>query len=108
MINIEPRHLDMILSILKKYDQTFYIFGSRITEKARRFSDVDLFYVDDIPEKTIYSIQDDFEESDLPYTVDVVNYNRCQPYFQKIIKEKKELLYQNSHEKNNLKDPLST
>ena len=108
MINIEPRHLEMILSILKKYNQTFYIFGSRITNKAQKFSDVDLFYVATIPDKTIYSIKNDFEESNLPYTVDVINYNSCQPYFQKIIKEKYELLYRNSHEKNDLKDPFVT
>ncbi len=96
MINIEPRHLEMILNILKKYDYTFYIFGSRITEKAKQFSDVDLFYVDEIPEKIIYAIKDEFEESNLPYTVDIVNFNRCQPYFQEIIKKNYACLYQGS------------
>ncbi len=96
MINIEPRHLDIIFSILKKYDYTFYIFGSRITEKAKQFSDIDLFYVDEIPEKIIYAIKDDFEESNLPYTVDIVNFNRCAPYFQEIIKKNYACFYQGS------------
>lgn len=104
MINIEPRHLEMIFSILKKYGYTFYIFGSRITEKARKFSDVDLCYTDDIPSKTLFAIKEDFEESNLPYTVDLVNYHKCQPYFQEIIKKKYACLYQGSHL--NESDPL--
>jgi predicted nucleotidyltransferase len=100
MINIEQRHLDMVMNILKKYDYTFYIFGSRITEKAKKFSDLDLFYIDPIPEKTLYLIKEEFEESNLPYTVDLVNYQKCKPYFKEIIKQNYQLLYKSSRSEN--------
>ncbi len=86
MINIKPRHLDIVMSILNKYDYKFYVFGSRVTDKAKEFSDLDLFYNEDIPEKIIMNIEDEFEESDLPYKVDIVNYNKCDKNFQKIMK----------------------
>jgi predicted nucleotidyltransferase len=46
MLNIEPRHLEIVKAILSKYNYEFYIFGSRITDKAKKFSDLDLFYKD--------------------------------------------------------------
>ncbi len=86
MINIKPKHLDTILSILGKYNYNFYVFGSRITDKVKEFSDLDLFYTEDIPEKIIMNIENELEESDLPYKVDIVNYNKCDKTFQKIMK----------------------
>jgi len=85
MINIEDRHLKILKSILAKYDYNFYVFGSRITDKAKKFSDLDLLYFDDIDDKIIAKLQEEFEESDLPYKVDLVNYNLCDESFKKII-----------------------
>ena len=62
------------------------MFGSRITDKVKEFSDLDLFYTEDIPEKIIMNIENELEESDLPYKVDIVNYNKCDKTFQKIMK----------------------
>jgi predicted nucleotidyltransferase len=56
MINIKPKHLEIVLGIIGKYNYTFYAFGSRITEKIKKFSDLDLFYTEDIPEKIITNI----------------------------------------------------
>ncbi|MFK7968494.1 MAG: nucleotidyltransferase domain-containing protein [Rickettsiaceae bacterium] len=86
MINIKPKHLEIVLSILGKYNYSFYVFGSRITDKIKEFSDLDLFYTEDIPEKIIMNIENEFEESDLPYKVDIVNYNKCDKIFQEIMK----------------------
>lgn len=86
MINIKPKHLDIVLGILGKYKYDFFVFGSRITDKVKEFSDLDLFYKDDIPENIIMDIEDKFEESDLPYKVDIVNYNKCDEDFQRIMK----------------------
>jgi predicted nucleotidyltransferase len=75
MINIKPKHLDIVLGIIGKYNYNFYAFGSRITEKIKEFSDLDLFYTENIPEKIIIDIEDELEESDLPYKVDIIDYN---------------------------------
>ena len=53
MINIKPKHLEIVLGIIGKYNYNFYAFGSRITDKIKKFSDLDLFYTEDIPEKII-------------------------------------------------------
>ncbi len=86
MINIKPKHLDIVLGIIGKYNYNFYAFGSRITEKIKEFSDLDLFYTENIPEKIIINIEDEFEESDLPYKVDIIDYNKCDKNFQEIMK----------------------
>lgn len=85
MINMEERHLSIVQAILKQYDYSFFVFGSRITEKAKRFSDLDLVYFENIPNSIILKLEEDFEESNLPYTVDLVNYNKCDSTFQEII-----------------------
>jgi predicted nucleotidyltransferase len=85
MINIEPKHLQIIKTILSHYNYSFYVFGSRITQKAKRFSDIDLLYFENIPSDTLLKLEEEFEESDLPYKVDLVNYNQCDEDFKKII-----------------------
>jgi predicted nucleotidyltransferase len=85
MINIPEHHFNILKNILKHYNYTFYIFGSRITNNAKPLSDIDLFYKEDIPEKIIISLENEFEESDLPYKVDLINYNSCDDDFKKIM-----------------------
>jgi predicted nucleotidyltransferase/ribosomal protein S18 acetylase RimI-like enzyme len=85
MINIDPRHLKIIKNILSKYDYTFYLFGSRLTYKAKAFSDIDLYYTEDIPATLLNKLEEDFEESDLPYKADLVDYNKCDEGFKKIM-----------------------
>ena len=41
MINMEKRHLEILKNILKNYNYTFYMFGSRITDRAKKLSDPD-------------------------------------------------------------------
>lgn len=86
MINIEERHFAILKDILSHYDYNFYLFGSRITDKVKPFSDIDLFYVEPIPAKTISQLEEELEESDLPYEVDLVDYQQCDADFQKILK----------------------
>lgn len=85
MINMEAKHLKILISILSKYPYTFYMFGSRITPSAKKLSDVDLFYKETIPDNILDNIEESFEESDLPYKVDLVNYHQCEAGFKKIL-----------------------
>lgn len=88
MINIEQRHLEIVKKILNNYNYSFFLFGSRITQKAKKFSDIDLFYLEAIPSKIFSALEEEFEESDLPYKVDLLDYHKCDPNFQKIMLEK--------------------
>lgn len=86
MLNIEPKHLEIAQGILKKYPYDFYVFGSRVTGKAKKLSDLDLCYFASIPLKELLKLEDDFEESDLPYKVDLVDLNKCGKEFMALIK----------------------
>lgn len=84
-IFLEPRYEQMVRDILKKYPYKFYIFGSRVKGRIKKFSDVDLCFSDDIPNRELINIEFDFEDSDLPYKVDIVNLNKVSSEFRKLI-----------------------
>ena len=87
MINMKDHHLEIIKNILQKYDYSFYVFGSRITDKAKEFSDLDLLYFDEISDSTLVILEEEFENSNLPYKVDLIDYNQCDDDFKNIIGE---------------------
>ncbi|CAG8690029.1 10011_t:CDS:2 [Gigaspora margarita] len=63
----------ILKKILNKYPYTFYAYGSRVKGTARKFSDLDLCYQEEIPREVIYQIKEELEESDLPFIVELVN-----------------------------------
>jgi len=73
MIQIEPSDYQILQKILSKYPYQFYIYGSRAKGNARKFSDLDLCYRDNIPDEVVYQIKEELEESDLPFIVELVN-----------------------------------
>lgn len=81
MISMESRHLEIVRSILQKYPYTFYAFGSRTKGTQKKLSDLDICYIDEIPGNILSHIREDFEESNLPFTVDLVNLNTCDEKF---------------------------
>lgn len=78
-----------IVDSVKKYFAPceILVFGSRITEKFRPSSDLDLC----IRAKKALSLSDwskltaDFVESDLPFKIDLLDWQRLSPDFQKNI-----------------------
>lgn len=87
MIDIKEKHLSIIKEILKKYPYTFYVYGSRAKKKARKNSDLDLCYKEKIPGEVISTIKEQFEESDIPFKVDIVSWESMNPTFQKLIEK---------------------
>lgn len=87
MIQVEPKHKKIITDILSKYPFTFYAFGSRVSGKPQRFSDLDLCFFDEISDKEYLNIEEDFENSDLPYKVDLINGNKCDEDFRDMIRQ---------------------
>jgi predicted nucleotidyltransferase len=87
MIYMEPRHWKIVEEILSKYPYTFYAFGSRTKGTQRRFSDLDLCFKDPILFNVQGHIDEDFEESDLPFKVDVLDWRYISSDFQKIIEK---------------------
>ncbi len=85
MLHLEKKHHAIIHNILSKYPYTFYAFGSRVKGNHHRLSDLDLCFKDPIPYSIISHLEEDFEESDLPYKVDIVNWQTCSEEFRSII-----------------------
>lgn len=87
MIYMEEKHKKIVWDILKKYPYTFYAFGSRVTGKQTKFSDLDIFVDSEVTTKDTLNLHDDFSASDLPFTVDIVEKRYCKEDFIDRIKE---------------------
>jgi len=61
-----------IINIVKKYDYTFKIFGSRARGDYKYYSDIDIAVYGNVTEENKFNIQNDFDKIDMPYTVDIV------------------------------------
>ena len=82
--------MGMVLDILQRHlksDVRVWVFGSRAKWVATNVSDLDLALkgVDKIENKIMDALEYDFEESDLPYTVDVVDLHQVNHKFRQII-----------------------
>lgn len=84
-VQLEPRHLSIVKEILNNFKITVYVFGSRIKNTAKPFSDLDLCLKDNYDKSTVRKLQDAFEESDLPFKVDVVVWSELSENFKKHI-----------------------
>lgn len=93
---LEKKYIDLIKDILEKYlanklDATVFLFGSRSTGKQKEFSDIDLTLKmsGEDTEKIISNIKSEFEDSDLPYKVDLVNWDELAKEYLPNIKQQK-------------------
>lgn len=86
MLIMESRHLEIVNSILKKYPYKIAVFGSRVKGNPKKFSDLDLCVMEPISDLVLGYMQEDFEDSDLPFTVDIVRWDKCSESFKKNIK----------------------
>jgi len=87
MLQIESRDHQILKQILSKYPYKFYAYGSRAKGTARKFSDLDLCYQEDIPDPTISQIQAELEESDLSFVVELVSWKLMRVTFREIVKK---------------------
>ena len=89
MIDINPYHLEIVTQILHEYvpDCEVRAFGSRATWTSKEYSDLDLAIVGNGPLKwrTLGKLRDAFEESYLPFRVDVLDWHDISDNFRKII-----------------------
>lgn len=94
MSSLSEKHLQQIESIVRQHLHSYrcqvYIFGSRATGKAGRFSDVDIGIEADGPisDAVLARLETAFEESDLPFQVDLVNIEQTESKFKKLAKAK--------------------
>lgn len=95
-IQIKKSELEYIKSILHSLlpNAKILIFGSRSRQTARKFSDIDIA-IDNgspLPLEILSKLEEQFSESDLPFKVDLIDYNRVSQEFKDfILKEAQQL-----------------
>ena len=100
MISIPYNDIETINKILSYNIKSgkVYAFGSRYKCTNRKFSDLDLAI--DLNRKMsineIENLKYDFEESNLSYRVDIIDYNNISEEFKQIIDSGSEIIYSRS------------
>ena len=89
-----PGHLEIVQGILQKYlppDVNAYVFGSRADWTTKDSSDLDLALEGDseLEYGVVSALEGAFDESDLPYAVDVVDLNLVGDSFRRIVDAQK-------------------
>ena len=96
MIDISVLHQDLIHKILQRHVPgcEVRVFGSRVGPKAKKYSDLDLAIIgkEKIPSHVLAALKEDFQESDLPFRVDVLDWHVVSEEFKAVIAKKYEIL----------------
>jgi predicted nucleotidyltransferase len=91
MIDISAEQLSIVLSILQAYvpNCEVRVFGSRYKQTSRDYSDLDLVIVGaaKLDLNVLADIKEAFEESNLPYRVDLLDWHAISPEFRKVIEK---------------------
>jgi predicted nucleotidyltransferase len=89
-IDLLPEHRALVSGILAEHlplSVQVWVFGSRATGRARRYSDLDLAIDAGRPltlDETAL-LREAFEDSDLPYRVDIVDWQTIGERFRRLI-----------------------
>lgn len=96
MINITPRELKIVQDILQLYvaNCEVRVFGSRYCGNVKPYSDLDLVIIGQqkLDIQTLYKLKDAFEESELPFRVDILDWHSTSDEFKQIINQGYETL----------------
>ena len=96
MIAISENSLNMVKEILNKTVPNCEIraFGSRINGTNRKYSDLDLAIIGEkkLGISMLGNVKETFMESELPFRVDVLDYNAVSENFRKVIDSEYEVV----------------
>ena len=89
-IDIRADHLRIVQTVLRRHlpdGVRIWVFGSRATWVTKDSSDLDLALEGDtdIPPRSLSALEMAFEDSDLPFVVDIVDVNRIGERFRQIV-----------------------
>lgn len=91
-IDLASQDLELIIKILQQYipEHEVRVFGSRINNKAKKFSDLDLVVMTDepLPLATLADLAEAFSSSNLPIKVDLLDWARLGEEVREIIMKK--------------------
>jgi len=93
LIDISPENWRIVRDILQRYvpDREVWAFGSRAKWTAKEFSDLDIAIIGDTPLSIALTadMREAFQESALPFKVDIVDWANITPSFQQVIQAAK-------------------
>lgn len=96
MIDISAKDLNIIKTILSKYvpNTEVHVYGSRVSGKAKKFSDLDLAIVGEnkLSFATIGDLQNSFESAETSVIVDFHDWHRISEEFRAIINQEYEII----------------
>lgn len=88
-MDLKPEHLGIVCDILARHlpGREVQLFGSRANGAAKPYSDIDLVIMGDevLPVTTMRILRDAFDDSDLPFQVDLVEWAGTSEKFRKVI-----------------------
>jgi uncharacterized protein len=89
MIDLDPRHLDLVRRILVQNVPhcEVWIFGSRVSGQAKEYSDIDLVIIGGkkLDFDTLRVLREAFVDSVLPMRVDVLDWHATSQAFRDVI-----------------------
>ena len=102
-IDVRPDHLRIVREVLHRHlpvGVKVWVFGSRASWTTKDSSDLDLALdgETEIPRRSLSALEEAFEDSDLPYTVDVVDLKRIGERFRRIVTKQRAPLPERIHE----------
>lgn len=90
-IDVSPAALSAVLETLARHvpDRDVRVMGSRVTGQAKPFSDLDLVVMGDAPIDLVTRgrLRAAFDDSDLPFTVDIIEWASASEAFRRVIDE---------------------
>ena len=97
MINAPAHDLEVVKQILRRYfpGAEARVFGSRAGGNAKPYSDLDIGIVGaaKLDARALAGAKEEFEESDIPFRVDVLDWHRISEEFRQIIARHYEVLW---------------
>ena len=89
MIDLPPDQLEEVRRIVRQHlpGAEVFAFGSRAKGRAKKFSDLDLLVraSKPLPWLKLAEVRESFEESELPITVDVIDWAGCSETFRQSV-----------------------
>ncbi|MCC7163593.1 MAG: restriction endonuclease subunit S [Anaerolineae bacterium] len=110
MIDVSPHDLETIKRILAARVPDFEAraYGSRYRWTAKEYSDLDLAIVGERPPTPIEmaNLRADFEDSDLPFRVDVLDWQTISPEYRRVIEGGNEVIQKRDQDKRSIAELL--
>jgi predicted nucleotidyltransferase len=92
MLDLKPHELEVVRNILNRFvpEAEIIVFGSRVHGTAKPWSDLDLAIKAEsaLDWKLLEDIKETFQESELPFRVDILDWNEITDAFRRVIETK--------------------